>query len=105
MPMDERRAAGTVRNAGGKVEEGFGRVTGDKKAEVEGIASEAAGAAQELSGQAQDSAADAVRDLPGSLGRRRRTIETQPYAASMIAVGVRWLLGRTHRPLCDWRTC
>jgi len=29
--MDENRVAGTVRNVGGKAEEGFGRVTGDSK--------------------------------------------------------------------------
>ncbi len=58
--MDENRIAGTARNMGGKVEEGFGRMTGDTKSQVEGIANQAAGAAQDLYGQARDSAADAV---------------------------------------------
>ena len=46
--MDENRVAGTARNIGGKVEEGFGRVTGDTKSQVEGIVNQATGAAQDL---------------------------------------------------------
>lgn len=101
--MDENCEAGIVRNAGGKGEEGFSRVAGDTKAEVEGNADQAAEASQDLSGGAQDTAADiagAVRDSPVLLGNwLRRTIKTQPYTASMIALGVGWLLGRMHRPL------
>ena len=101
--MDENREAGTVRNVGGKVEESFGRVTGDTKAKAEGIANQAAGVAQDLYGQAQDSSADAagaVRDSAASLEKwLRHTIETQPYTAAMVAVGVGWWLGRMHRPL------
>jgi uncharacterized protein YjbJ (UPF0337 family) len=29
--MDENRVSGTAKNIGGKIEEGFGRVTGDTK--------------------------------------------------------------------------
>ena len=101
--MDENRIAGTARNMGGKVEEGFGRVTGDTKNQAEGIANQAAGAAQDLYGQARDSAADAagaVRDSAVSLEKwLRRTVETQPYTTALVAVGIGWLLGRMHRPL------
>jgi uncharacterized protein YjbJ (UPF0337 family) len=101
--MDENRFAGTAKNMGGKVEEGFGRVTGDTKSQVEGIANEAAGAAQDLYGQARDSASDAagaVRDSAASLEKwLRHTVETQPYTTALVAVGVGWLLGRMHRPL------
>ena len=55
--MDENRIEGTVRNVGGKVEEGFGRVTGDTKTRTEGLVNQAAGAAQDLYGQARDGAA------------------------------------------------
>ena len=58
--MDENRVAGTAKNMGGKIEEGFGRVTGDTKTQAEGIANRAVGAAQDLYGQARDSASDAV---------------------------------------------
>ncbi len=98
--MDENRTAGTARNMGGKVEEGFGRVTGGTKSQVEGIANQAAGAAQDLYGQARDSAADAVRDSAASLEKwLRHNIETQPYTTALVAVGIGWLLGRMHRPL------
>ncbi len=101
--MDENRVAGTVRNVGGKAEEGFGRVTGDSKTQAEGLVNQAAGAAQDLYGQARDSAADAAgaaRDTAATLEQwLRRTIETQPYTTAIIAVGIGWLLGRMHRPL------
>ena len=101
--MDENRVAGTVRNVGGKAEEGFGRVTGDSKTQAEGLVNQAAGAAQLLYGQARDSAADAAgaaRDTAATLEQwLRRTIETQPYTTAIIAVGIGWLLGRMHRPL------
>jgi len=103
MVMDENRVAGTVRNVGGKAEEGFGRVTGDSKTQAEGLVNQAAGAAQVLYGQARDSAADAAgaaRDTAATLEQwLRRTIETQPYTTAIIAVGIGWLPGRMHRPL------
>jgi uncharacterized protein YjbJ (UPF0337 family) len=101
--MDENRFAGTAKNMGGKVEEGLGRVTGDTKSQVEGIAKQAAGAAEDLCGQARDSAADAAgaaRNSAASLEKwLRHTIETQPYTTALVAVGLGWLLGRMHRPL------
>jgi uncharacterized protein YjbJ (UPF0337 family) len=101
--MDENRVAGTARNVGGKVEEGFGRVTGDAKMRTAGLVDQAAGAAQDLYGQARDSAADvagAARDSAATLEKwLRRTIETQPYTTAIVAVGIGWLLGRMHRPL------
>jgi uncharacterized protein YjbJ (UPF0337 family) len=45
--MNEDRVAGTTRNLGGKVQEGFGRVTSDTKTQAEGLANQAAGTAQE----------------------------------------------------------
>jgi uncharacterized protein YjbJ (UPF0337 family) len=101
--MDENRIAGTAKNMEGKVEEGFGRVTGGTKSQFEGIENQATGAAQDLYGQARDSAADAagvVRDSAASLEKWfRHTIETQPYTTAVVAVGIGWLLGRMHRPL------
>jgi uncharacterized protein YjbJ (UPF0337 family) len=100
--MDENRITGTARNLGGKVEEGVGRVTGDAKAQVRGMADQAAGAAQDLYGQARDTAADAAvaaRDSAASLEKWLRRAETQPYTAAIVAMGLGWLLGRMHRPL------
>ncbi len=58
--MDENRIAGTAKNMGGNIEEGFGRVTGDTKTQAEGVANRAVGAAQDLYGQARNSASDAL---------------------------------------------
>lgn len=94
--MDENRVAGTAKNLGGKVEEGFGRFTGDTKSQVDGIVNQAAGAAQDLYGQAADTARDTATTFDKWL---RNQIETQPYTTALVAVGIGWLLGRLHRPL------
>ena len=94
--MDENRLYGTARNVGGKVEEGVGRATGDVKTQLQGKLDQAAGAAQDLYGQAADAAIDTVTTFDKWL---RTTIETQPYTTAIVALGIGWLLGRTHRPL------
>jgi uncharacterized protein YjbJ (UPF0337 family) len=94
--MDENRLSGTVRNVGGKAEEGLGRATGDLKTQVQGKLDQAAGAAQDLYGQTADVARDTAVTFDKWL---RSTIETQPYTAAMVALGIGWLLGRMHRPL------
>ncbi len=50
--MDENRTIGTAKNLGGKVEEGFGRVTGDAKTKAQGQMKQAEGSIQDLYGQA-----------------------------------------------------
>ena len=99
--MNEDRAAGTATNFGGKVEEGFGRVTGDVKSQVEGKVKQAAGAAQDLYGQARDTAEDAVtavrRQASSFEEMLRDTIENRPYSAVAAALAVGWLIGRIGR--------
>jgi uncharacterized protein YjbJ (UPF0337 family) len=101
--MDEHRVAGAVRNAGGKVEEGFGRVTGDTKRQLQGVVDQAQGTAENLYGQARDAASSAVEGVRKSASSVedivRHTIEDRPYIAVAIALGLGWLFGRTHRPL------
>jgi uncharacterized protein YjbJ (UPF0337 family) len=101
--MDENRLAGTARNVGGKVEEGFGRATGNTSAQTEGLVDQAAGAVQDLYGQARDNVADAAgaaQDTAATLEKwLRRTIETQPYTTAIVCIGIGWLLGRMHRLL------
>ena len=94
--MDENRVTGTDKNVGGKVEEGFGRATGDAKTQAEGALNQAAGTAQDLYGQTADVARDAANTFDKWL---RNQIETQPYTTAIVAVGIGWLLGRMHRPL------
>jgi uncharacterized protein YjbJ (UPF0337 family) len=90
--MDEHRVAETAKSVGGKIEEGFGRVAGDMKSQVQGQAKQVQGAAEDLYGQAKDAAGE-LTDVV------RNTIETRPYTAVAVALGLGWLLGRTHRPL------
>jgi hypothetical protein len=85
----------------------FNRAFGDAKKQAAGVAGEVSDAAQDLYGQAADSAAQvadatktAARKTAGSFERAlRNTIETQPYTAVVIALGLGWLFGRMHRPL------
>jgi uncharacterized protein YjbJ (UPF0337 family) len=94
--MDENRVEGTVKKAAGKLQEGVGRLTGDAKIQAKGMANETRGSAQDQYGQFQDSASELVRSASNALGK---FIKGQPYTATLIALGIGWLLGRTHRPL------
>ena len=94
--MDENRVEGSLRNVGGKVQEGVGRTTGDTKSTAEGVMNQAAGTAQDLYGQSADVARETASNLDTWL---RNTIENQPYTSAIVALGVGWLLGRMHRPL------
>ena len=94
--MDENRVEGSLRNIGGKVQEGVGRTTGDTKSTVEGVVNQAAGTAQNLYGQSADVARETASNLDTWL---RNTIENQPYTSAIVALGIGWLLGRMHRPL------
>ena len=94
--MDENRVEGNIRNAGGKFQEGVGRATADTKSKVEGAMNQAAGTAQDLYGQA----ADLVRqNAPPLEAWLRNKIETQPHTTVIAALGIGWLIGRTHQPL------
>jgi uncharacterized protein YjbJ (UPF0337 family) len=55
---------GTAKNLSGKAQEGFGRVTGDTKTQVEDVINQAAGATQDLYGQAKESVSDAAEVVP-----------------------------------------
>jgi uncharacterized protein YjbJ (UPF0337 family) len=100
--MDENRTIGTAKNLGGKVEEGFGRVTGDAKTKAQGQIKQAEGSIQDLYGKGVDAAEntiDAVRKMPASLdGTIRHYIENNPYTTAAIALGLGWFMGRSHRP-------
>jgi ElaB/YqjD/DUF883 family membrane-anchored ribosome-binding protein len=85
----------------------FNRAFGDARKQASGVADAVSDAAGEVYNQARDSAAD-VADTAQTAARKtassfeaaiRNTIETQPYTAAAIALGIGWLLGRMHRPL------
>jgi uncharacterized protein YjbJ (UPF0337 family) len=100
--MDENPTSGTAKNLEGKVEEGFARVTGDAKTKAQGQMKQAEGSIQDSYGQAVDAAEDsidAVRKMPASLDDTiRHYIENNPYTTAAIALGLGWLMGRSHRP-------
>ena len=85
----------------------FNRALGDAKKQAGDVADAFTDAARDVYGQARESAADVVdaantaaRQTTGSIKKAlRNTIETQPYTAAAIALGIGWLLGRMHRPL------
>jgi hypothetical protein len=85
----------------------FNRAFGDAKKQASGVAGEVSDAAQDLYDHAADSASQiagvttkAARKTAGSFEKAlRNTIETQPYTAVVIALGLGWLFGRMHRPL------
>jgi uncharacterized protein YjbJ (UPF0337 family) len=99
--MNGDRMEGTAKNMGGKLEEGFGRATGDLKSQVDGTVKQAVGAAQDLYGQARETAGDAaamVRRQAGSFEETiRENIENRPYTAVAIALALGWFVGRLGR--------
>jgi uncharacterized protein YjbJ (UPF0337 family) len=103
--MDENRITGSAREVSGKAQEAFGRVVGD--AQVEGIGNQVRGTAQDLYGQARDGASQIANETAAAASRTassfeaslRDAIETQPYTAVFVALGIGRLLGRMHRPL------
>ena len=46
--------------------------------------------------EVQENASELVRSIGDVVGK---FIQEQPYTATLIAFGIGWLLGRTHRPL------
>jgi len=101
--MDEHRVTGAVKNVGGKIEEGVGRVTGDTKSQFQGIVDQVQGTAENLYGQAKDAASNTAKGVRKTASSFedviRRTVEDRPYTAVAVALALGWLVGRTHRPL------
>lgn len=99
--MDENRIAGTAKNVGGKIEEGFGRVTGDAKTQAQGNARQIEGNLQDMYGQAKDTAASVAATVRGGASDVeeliRSTIETRPYTTAFAALCIGWFLGRMGR--------
>lgn len=101
--MDENRISGTERKIEGSVQEGVGNAFGDTTAAARGRLKQAVGSAQDLYGKAVDATGDAVGAVQGASrsmeSSLRSFIEDNPYTTAVIALGIGWLLGRSHRPL------
>jgi uncharacterized protein YjbJ (UPF0337 family) len=94
--MDENRIVGMTRNVAGKFDDGVDRAAGDLRTQAQGQLDQAAGFSQGL----HNRSADTVRDTAVTLDKWLRiTIETQPYIAATVALGIGWFLGRLHKPL------
>jgi ElaB/YqjD/DUF883 family membrane-anchored ribosome-binding protein len=52
--------------------------------------------ANDLTGQVQENASELARSVGDLAGK---FIQERPYTATLIALGIGWLLGRMHRPL------
>src|SRR5258708_24930660 len=76
--MTDDRISGSAKNIGGQLEEGFGRVTGDERMQLEGRARQAEGTLQDVYGQAQETAVDAAGVI------RDRTSEATDFLRTMI---------------------
>jgi len=73
------------------------------RTKLQGQMRQAEGSIQDLYGQAVGAAAEdsieAVRKMPRSLDDTiRHYIENNPYTTAGIALGLGWLIGRSHRP-------
>ena len=67
MDSTTNRVEGTATNLGGKIEKGFGELTGDTKTQGQGRFDEIKGQAQDVFGQAQDAVKGAWNKAPDSV--------------------------------------
>jgi uncharacterized protein YjbJ (UPF0337 family) len=79
--MDSDRITGAARTRAGKVEEGFGRLTGDRETQGQGIADQIAGTATNTFGRAKDT----VRDAASSVSS---TVEHSPLGSLLAAAAL-----------------
>jgi len=61
MTMDKNRIDGTAKQVKGSVKEAIGKLTGDKKTQLEGAAEKQVGKAQVKAGEAADKVRDALK--------------------------------------------
>ena len=101
--MSDDRIAGTVRNLGGKVQEGVGKVTGSVKTEAAGVVNQAAGAVQNAYGKATDAVAEGAETVKQAAIEGhdflKKFIEDNPHTATLIAIGIGFFIGyAAHQP-------
>lgn len=86
--MSDERIVGAARNISGKVQEGVGTLTGDSKAQAEGMANQAFGVVEDLYGQAKDVASQAADGVNEGASQAAdyvaKLVKERPYT---VAVG------------------
>jgi len=75
--MNQDRLVGTAKNLGGKVEEGFGKATGDASTEASGKMKQVEGDLQDLYGQARQTAGQAAKSYETRHRHSRRWFATR----------------------------
>jgi uncharacterized protein YjbJ (UPF0337 family) len=70
--MDSNEIKGKMKDVGGKAQEKFGEVTGNKEQELKGMGKQAEGKVQETYGKAKDAVRDAEENF------RKRQSDVQP---------------------------
>jgi uncharacterized protein YjbJ (UPF0337 family) len=70
------RVEGTAREFGGRVQEAVGDVTGDSKAQAQGLYNQVSGQTQQATAQFSD------------------VVKAQPIVASLVALAIGYVLGR-----------
>jgi uncharacterized protein YjbJ (UPF0337 family) len=83
--MDMDRLKGAAQDAGGKLQQGFGELTGDRSTQAEGMARQIGGKAQGLFGEAKDQVRDVAGDAVDS-------IEKYPLLSLLAAAGLGFLV-------------
>jgi uncharacterized protein YjbJ (UPF0337 family) len=89
--MTDDRISGTAKNVGGKVQEGFGSLTGDRSQVAKGKAKQVEGAVEDIYGQAKDTASDIATQADDIL---RQYVENKPYTAAFACLALGFVIGR-----------
>ncbi len=79
--MDSDRITGAARTMAGKVEEGFGQMTGDRETQGKGIADQIAGTATNTYGRAKDTVREAADTVSS-------TVEHSPLGSLLAAAAL-----------------
>ncbi len=75
--MNQDRLTGAAKNFGGKVEEGFGKVTGDASTEASGKMKQVEGELQDLYGRARETAGQAAEVVRETAGQAAEVVRKQ----------------------------
>jgi uncharacterized protein YjbJ (UPF0337 family) len=99
--MTDDRIAGTAKNLGGKAQEAYGSMTGNRSQEAKGKLNQAEGALQDVYGQAKDVASEAASAVTQAASDAedfvRHYIEKRPYTVALCALAAGFLLARMGR--------
>jgi uncharacterized protein YjbJ (UPF0337 family) len=99
--MTDDRIAGTAKNLGGKAQEAYGSMTGNRSQEAKGKLNQAEGTLQDAYGQAKDIASDAAGAVTRAASDAedvvRHYIEQRPYTVALCALAAGFLLARMAR--------